>query len=306
MSSQTQPTVAHSLSPLERCALEILEQIVLFAIEERLIGPPSDLLALLTTSKTINFALSPQKNSGLCAKIFRLKFDTAAASRRLTPRWLTSKCLATELRLRFEAFQRIRSRVTDGFMLQYDLWTVFLILLEHDRKNALQLTEWAQAHTFAILVAKRWSTNGYRPEFGESLGGLVCTIIWELVREGQLCRSCATPGDYFDTQSTPADLTEVLRRWLRDLLYVQVLCGYRVGGFSVVAPKMSLTNAIVFFVLCLRRVLYHQRTARRIKRASTRSHAHVHASPLLWAYPHDRCAPVSIGLSVRFYGRHAA
>ena len=186
MPPQAQPTVAHSLSPLERCAPEILEEIVLFVVKERLLGPPSDLLALLTTSKAINFALSPENNNGLYAAIFTLKFDTAAASRRLTPRWLTSKSRATELRARFQALKRIRDGAINNFMLQYDLWTVFFILLEHDRKNVLQLREWAKAHAFASRVAEHWLTGGYGSEFGGNLGGLVCTIIWELVREGQL------------------------------------------------------------------------------------------------------------------------
>ena len=196
MPPQTELADAHRLSPLERCATEILERIVLFAVEERFLGPPSDLLALLTTSKTINFALSPERNNTLYAEIFALKFDTAAASRRLTRRWLTSKSLATELRHRFEALKRIRDRVIDGYMLGYDLWTVFFILLEHDHKNALQLTEWARTHIFANAVAEFWLKNGYGSNFGEDLGSLVCTILWELVREGQLYKSCAAPDDF--------------------------------------------------------------------------------------------------------------
>ena len=56
-----------------------------------------------------------------------------------------------------------------------------------------------------------------------------------------------------------AELTESWRRRLRDLLYIHVLCGYQVGGFSVVVSKMSLTDVIVFFILCLRGVLFRQR-----------------------------------------------
>jgi len=184
MPSQLRLAISHSLSPLERCPPEILERITLFAVEERLVGPPSDLLALLTTSKTVHFALSPKNNNNLYARIFALKFDTAAASRRLTRRWLTNRSLATELRLRFEALGRIRNGPINGPMLQYDLWTVFFILLDHDHKNALQLTEWARAHTFAQAVAEFWLGGNYGPEFSENSGGLVCTIIWELVREG--------------------------------------------------------------------------------------------------------------------------
>ena len=65
------------------------------------------------------------------------------------------------------------------------------------------------------------------------------------------CESSMTLDDCFDTQSTVAELTELWRRRLRDLFYIHVLCGYRVGGFFVVASKMSLTDAIVFFILCL-------------------------------------------------------
>lgn len=195
MSPQTQPAVAHSLSSLERFAPEILEQVAFFTAEDRLLGPPSDLLALLMTSKTINWAISPENNNSLYKKVFALKFDTAAASRRLGPRWLTNRCLASELRHRFKALRRIRGGAIDGPMLQRDLWTVFLILLEHDHKNMLQLTEWAKTNQFVNLVVERWLIDGYGPEFGEDAGGLVCTIIWELVREGQSCKARTTLDD---------------------------------------------------------------------------------------------------------------
>ena len=192
MSSRTRSMMAQSLSPLELLAPEILERIALSAAEEQLVGPPSILLPLLVTSKTINFALSPKKNNNLYAKIFAFKFDTAAASRRLSSRWLTSRSIALELRHRFEALSRVRRGIVDGSKLPNDLWTVFLVLLEHDHKNMLQLTEWARAGAFALRVAERWLNNGYENEFGENVGGLVCTIIWELVREGQLRTICGT------------------------------------------------------------------------------------------------------------------
>ena len=184
MPPQMQPAVVRSLASLERFPPEILERVALSVVEERFLGPPSDLLALLNTSRTINWALSSENNSNLYAKVFALKFDTAAASRRLGLRWLTSKSIASELRLRFQALQRVRRGIIDGPMLQRDLWTVFFILLEHDHKNALQLTEWAKTNEFVKPVVERYLTGGYGPEFDENAGGLVCTIIWELVREG--------------------------------------------------------------------------------------------------------------------------
>jgi len=268
MPPQTQPTATHSPSPLERCAPEILQRIVLFAVEERFLGPPSDLLALLTTSKAINFALSPRNNNDIYARIFKLKFDTAAASRRLGPRRLTSRSLAIELRDRFEALRRVRGGIINGPMLQRDLWVIFFILLEHDRKNVLQLTEWARAHTFAHSVADHWLNDNYAPGFDESVGGLVCTIIWELVREGQLYGACTALDDCFDAKSTLAELTESRRRTLQTLLYTRVLLGYRVGS-SFIASIVSLTGAVASFILCLRGVLQNRRTIRRIGRART-------------------------------------
>ena len=191
MSAYTRPTVPHRLSPLERCIPELLEEVVLFAAEGPLPGPPLDLLPLLMTSKTINFLLSPNTNNVLYSKLFELKFDTAAASRRLGERWHTSRCRAAEFCLRFEVLNRIRRGDINSPMLPDDLWIVFIILLEHDYKNAQQLTEWARVHTFALRVVERWLNNGYAPGFGESAGGLVCRIIWELVREGQLPKTFA-------------------------------------------------------------------------------------------------------------------
>jgi hypothetical protein len=183
MSSHTRPTVFHRLSPIERCLPELLEQVVLFA-EDSLPGPPSNLLPLRMTSKTMNFVLSPDTNSSIYSRIFALKFDTTAVSGRLSGRWRTSRCRTAELLLRFQVLNRLRRGNINSPLLMDDLWTVFLILLEHDHKNAKQLTEWAKVHIFALLVAQRWSADGYAPEFGENVGGVVCRIIWELVREG--------------------------------------------------------------------------------------------------------------------------
>ena len=202
MSSQPQPTVTHYLSPLERCPTEVLERIVLSAAEERLPGPPPSLLPLLTTSKTLNFSLSPNNNNGLYHELFVLKFDTDATSRRLNERWLTSKSLSAELRLRFGALNRIRRCNIDNSMVKHDLWIAFIILLEHDQKNARQLKEWAKAHYFALRLVQRWKAGGYDPEFGESVVGLACRIIWELVCEGQLPGAPATLDNYL-THSQP-------------------------------------------------------------------------------------------------------
>jgi hypothetical protein len=89
------------------------------------LGPSSDLVALLCTSRTLYTALSPQRNKLLYKRIFEHKFDTAAHSRRLGPRWCEPKCYLAELRKRYLALRQIRQHRlgVDGQEIIDVLWT---------------------------------------------------------------------------------------------------------------------------------------------------------------------------------------
>ncbi|KAF8224160.1 hypothetical protein L208DRAFT_1425867 [Tricholoma matsutake] len=104
------------------------------------LGPPSGLCTLSLVSRHVHDAISINSNSRLFARIFRFKFDYTAPMRRLSERWLTSRCLASELVKRFTALGRIRQRSS---LRHDDLWTCYLMMSENDGKNERQLADWA-------------------------------------------------------------------------------------------------------------------------------------------------------------------
>ena len=100
------------LSRFERFAPEILERIAFHSGADHnfVPGPPTHLVPLLCTSRTIHDVLSFRRNSHLYADLFRVKFDYDAPTRRLGKHWLTTPCLSSELRKRFAALKRIKRR----------------------------------------------------------------------------------------------------------------------------------------------------------------------------------------------------
>lgn len=119
-------TLAVTASPLLKLSLDDWERIAFHVVasENTFLGPPSALCALSLVSRQIHDAISVQGNSRLYARIFRFKFDYAAPERRLTERWLTTRCLAAETIKRFTALKRIRRRQEFN---PDDLWTCYLM-----------------------------------------------------------------------------------------------------------------------------------------------------------------------------------
>lgn len=126
------PSTSHlyglSLNDWERIAFYMV------ASESTLLGPPSELCALSLVSHHVHDMISVKRNSRLYARIFRFKFDTAAPSRRLSDRWLTSRCLASELIKRFTTLRRVRLRCE---FKHEDLWTCYLMYVYLDLYTSL-------------------------------------------------------------------------------------------------------------------------------------------------------------------------
>lgn len=134
-----------SSSPFELLDVPILERIAFFLVTSRFIGPPSELVPLLCTSRTINASLRFRDNYHLYSQIFCQKFDSTAVTRRLPWGRTTVECLSEELRKRSTMLTRMRHRNAENSVhLQEDLWTVYLMLLENDGKNTDQLCLWAE------------------------------------------------------------------------------------------------------------------------------------------------------------------
>jgi hypothetical protein len=108
------------------------ERITFYTVASKstFLGPPSGLCSLSLVCRHVHDAISIDNNSRLFARIFRFKFDCTAPRRRFSERWLTSRCLASELVKRFTALGRIRQRSS---LRHDDLWTCYLMYVIYYR-----------------------------------------------------------------------------------------------------------------------------------------------------------------------------
>ena len=114
-----------ALFPAENLSYELWDTIAFYSVATDIsfLGPPSILCSLTLVSRRLHDYLCIENNSHLYARIFRFKFDTIAPTRRLSERWRTTKCLASELVKRFKALKRIKALELDVD----DAWTAYLM-----------------------------------------------------------------------------------------------------------------------------------------------------------------------------------
>ncbi|CAA7267463.1 unnamed protein product [Cyclocybe aegerita] len=174
---------------------DIWERIAFFANvsdeASSFLGPPSAISTLALLSRRVHEAVSKKSNPHLYAKIFRCKFDASAATRRFSERWLTSRCLTSELVKRFKALKRIKAGQFDV----KDLWTAYMMILEDDGKNKAQLLEYAGFD--------KWFRN-------PMVDALVLWLLWSISDRDQPRRE---PHEY--------------RECLIGILHSVVISGYR-------------------------------------------------------------------------------
>ncbi|KIM85033.1 hypothetical protein PILCRDRAFT_817871 [Piloderma croceum F 1598] len=204
------------LPAFEDLAPQVLGRIAFYAGTSSFLGPPTDLFALLSTSRKLYNVLSFTKNKQLWADIFKFKFDTDAAARRLSPRWSTSECQAEEGRKRFAAMRRIRheyNAVAEQHHLS-DLWTAYLMLLESDGRNESQLIEWSDIRRFlyyAIIYRARTPQGSSSLWFVDTEGtALTVWLLWMTA----------------NAETTRAEDPQ-LRAEIRALLHPFVVAGFR-------------------------------------------------------------------------------
>ncbi|WFC98446.1 hypothetical protein MYAM1_001173 [Malassezia yamatoensis] len=154
------------VSLLEQLPNEILTRIAVYVANRSSGGPPTDLVHLLSTSRTLYRELKLCTNTRLYAEIFRTAFDIAVIQRRFGRNACCTDQLAAELQRRFLALRRIRAfvkRNTESFHegqvvwkpykeMESDLWCMYLIALEHDQCNLIQL-HWAHVRDLVDLHA---------------------------------------------------------------------------------------------------------------------------------------------------------
>lgn len=122
-------------------------------------GPPSALLPLTLTCRSINHSLSLNHNSTLLAEVFRLGFDTFAISNRFPSHALSAIHYAEELKRRCKALRRIKAGCMSEDSLLDDLWVTYLMMLENDGRNAEQLS-WAGIPSFLSNLLKTSARPG--------------------------------------------------------------------------------------------------------------------------------------------------
>lgn len=148
---------------------EILEHIAYFVATQSQVGPPSELLPLLTTCRRIYHHLSFANNPVLYARTFNYKFDSKAAIQRLGSHIAIPRTLAIELRKRCVCLRLIRTRsgtrrehVVENAQSVHHLhdllWLAYLMMLENDGKNEQQLTDYA--HMGAWLTEYWFDDDG--------------------------------------------------------------------------------------------------------------------------------------------------
>lgn len=146
---------------------EVLEHIAFFLAVDHVHGPPSGLLPLLRLNRRTHSFLSFGSNAHLYSRIFAAKFDTAPAHRHFGPNNLSATALATELKRRCIVLKRIRDQHDCEYTdipvittspkhpehLDSVIWTAYLMMLENEGKNEIQLREFAKMDEW---IFKHW------------------------------------------------------------------------------------------------------------------------------------------------------
>ena len=188
---------------LERLPPELLHTIALHLLTTTLplLGPPASILALLLTSRTIYEILAPALPL-LAAYAFPVRFDAEALHRRFKKHRVSAPgVMAGVMRERFEVLTRIRrahfnhstGRRTDeeseaDTKLTLDLWTAYMMLLEHDYMNRAQLLQYAALPRFLWNLIHARGRRGLwyaRTQENIEVMSLVCWLLWLTTTAGK-------------------------------------------------------------------------------------------------------------------------
>ncbi|KAJ3569108.1 hypothetical protein NP233_g5270 [Leucocoprinus birnbaumii] len=146
------PSTTTTMTSLDSIPQEVLEHIAFYTATNDFLGPPSDLVPLITSSRRIYARLSTSANPYLYNRIFNHKFDLKPALRRLGEHVLSPAIITAELIQRSIHLKRLRARADvyqsgeEGSqdMLNQLLLRSYIWLLENEGKNERQLREFGK------------------------------------------------------------------------------------------------------------------------------------------------------------------
>ncbi|KAG5635685.1 hypothetical protein H0H81_010403 [Sphagnurus paluster] len=201
-------TIPQELSDIIALTLTLLDPL----------GPPSALLPLMVSCRTLHARFSPHTNPALHASIFGRKFDSAAVSRRHGGAPPTPHGYVTQLHQYLTAMRVFRrgdayEGVCDGLWgedvpdigLGEALQIGVVMMMEDDGKNARQLLLWARADVFVKRLLKRRLYAGAEANYGWPLddeeNANALWLLWLLTSEESLLR---------ETQQERESITQLL------------------------------------------------------------------------------------------------
>ncbi|KAG6919878.1 hypothetical protein DXG01_015586 [Tephrocybe rancida] len=177
--------------------LEIFNNIVLELTHLQPLGPPSIVIPLMQTCRTIYELLLSDNNPNLYGSVYRHKFDTAAVTRRafcLTP----SQC-TIQLQQAFAAMRIIRSGDVYTGEVEANEWDMglvdalrilFVMMLDDEGRNARQILLWAHADVFVKKLIMHRLYEGSEDNDGwpldDSVNAYGLWLMWLLTSEESL------------------------------------------------------------------------------------------------------------------------
>ncbi|ELU37516.1 hypothetical protein AG1IA_08465 [Rhizoctonia solani AG-1 IA] len=192
---------------------EVIQDIVVWACGGTVVGPPTELAAMLAVSRRTNSALKVEQNPGLHARIFDVKFDSRAPTRRFQEAGqpLTALSFAHELRRRWIGLKRIRGVSGAGKLSvcseeheREDQWMIYLMFLESDGRNYQQL-HWARVTGYVRTLIRDKLMPSPRPGYmHESTSRAIG--LWLMCRGRDPARDCA---DAYHTPSLGTGIAQV-------------------------------------------------------------------------------------------------
>lgn|ERR1700722_5802422 len=144
------------VSYLQKVPNDVLTHIAFLSASSSIFYPPTDVFHLSLSSRDMYDTLSIQSCPHLYAKLYSICFDTAAIRRRFrSPHMLTSSALCSEFVQRCRVLRRVRRGDISSQDLAQDLLTVYMMILESDGLNEMQLAVSGFPQYIAMLVQAR-------------------------------------------------------------------------------------------------------------------------------------------------------
>ncbi|KZP26511.1 hypothetical protein FIBSPDRAFT_782032 [Athelia psychrophila] len=177
----------YQTSTLCRIPAEVLENIALEVTVLDPYGPPSGLVPFLCTCKHVYQLLTFKNTPDFYARVFRSRFDVAAAKRRFGPIATQSSNLSKQLKIYCGTLRDIKRGDIYSIAVEETLRSAFFLALESDGKNAIQLQKAGLGDFVDRFVRERLCDTAYNGWPAEStVNAVALWLMWFTTTREQL------------------------------------------------------------------------------------------------------------------------